>query len=73
MKHNALVEQQHGATHAHPERVEILPLSARDPGEAFLRREIEANRKSERILILRGAIALLLVAILVAIRQVFFA
>jgi hypothetical protein len=72
MKHNALVEQQHGTSSAHPERVDILPISARDPGEAFLRREIEANRRSERILVLRGVIALLLVGILVAVRQVFF-
>ncbi len=73
MKHSTLVEQRHGTSTARPENVEILPISARDPGEAFLRREIEQNRKSERWLVLNGFVALLLVGILVAVRQVFFA
>lgn len=45
----------------------------RDPGRVFLQAEINANRRTERWLIGKAAIALAVVGILVAIRQVFFA
>jgi hypothetical protein len=47
-------------------------LDPRNPSKDFLRQEIESNRKSERWLVLKGAIALVLVAGLVVIRQLFF-
>jgi hypothetical protein len=42
-------------------------------GERFLQREIETNRKAERWLILKAMIALAVVAVIIVIRQVFFA
>jgi hypothetical protein len=53
------------------EKVQLL--DPRNPSREFLRQEIESNRKSERWLVLNGAIALVLVAGLVVIRQLFFA
>lgn len=52
------------------EKVQLL--DPRNPSKDFLRQEIESNRKSERWLVLKGAIALVLVACLVVIRQLFF-
>ena len=72
MKHQPLVEQKHATPGSHAGKVEVLPFSARHPGDAFLRQEIEQNRKAERILIVRALIALALVAILIVVRQVFF-
>jgi hypothetical protein len=72
MKHQPLVEQKHATEGSHAGRVEIQPISAQHPGDAFLRQEIEEDRKAERILILRGLIALALVAVLIVVRQVFF-
>jgi hypothetical protein len=72
MKHEPLVEQKHGAEGSRAGKVDVLPLTGRNPGDAFLRQEIEDNRKAERILVLRGLIAVVLVAILIVIRQVFF-
>ena len=72
MKHSATVEQQHATPRYWSTRVEIQPLNARNPGTAFLRREIETNRKAERWLVLKAIIALALVAALVVVRQVFF-
>jgi hypothetical protein len=72
MKHQPLVEQKHATEGSHAGTVDILPFSSGHPGDAFLRQEIEQNRKAERILILRGLIALALVAVLVVVRQVFF-
>lgn len=42
-------------------------------GERSLQREIDANRKWERWLILKAAIAIAFVAVFVVIRQMFFA
>lgn len=42
-------------------------------GERFLQREIDSNRKAERWLVLKAAIALAFVGVLIVIRQVFFA
>ena len=51
----------------------IEPADPRNPGTEFLQREIDANRKTERWLIAKAAIALAFVGVLVIIRQVFFA
>jgi hypothetical protein len=72
MKHSSLTKQRHSTDSSKSAKVEILPLSARFPGDAFLRDETERNRKSERWLLLYGAIAIILVVILVVIRLVFF-
>jgi hypothetical protein len=72
MNHRSLVAQRHGTTRDRSHSAEVLPVDPRDPGDDFLRQEIESNRRSERWLVLKGLIALLLVAVLVAIRQVFF-
>lgn len=42
-------------------------------GERALQHEIDANRRSERLLVLKAVIAIAFVAVLVVIRQVFFA
>lgn len=57
----------------HSSRSTIEPVDLRNPGDAFLQQEIDANRRTERWLIGKAAIALAVVGILVAIRQVFFA
>jgi hypothetical protein len=72
MKHQPLIEQKHATEGSHAGKVEIQAINVRHPGEAFLRQEIEDNRKAERLLVLRGLIALALVAVLVVVRQVFF-
>lgn len=41
-------------------------------GARFLQREIDANRRAERWLILKAVIALAVVGVLVVVRQVFF-
>lgn len=51
----------------------VSPVDLRNPGDDFLQQELEANRRSERWLVLKAAIALALVAVLVVIRQVIFA
>ena len=51
----------------------IQPEDPRNPGAEFLQREIDANRKSERWLVVKAAIAIAFVGVLVVIRQVFFA
>jgi hypothetical protein len=45
----------------------------RNPGDQFLQHEIDDNRRAERLLIPKAILALVLVAVLVAIREVFFA
>jgi hypothetical protein len=72
MKHEPLVEQKHATEGSHAGKVDVLPLTGRNPGEVFLRQEIEDNRKAERGLVPRALIALALVAILIVVRQVFF-
>jgi hypothetical protein len=72
MKHEPVVELKHAAEGSNAGKVDVLPLTGRNPGDAFLRQEIEDNRKAERVLVLRGLIAVALVAALVVVRQVFF-
>ena len=75
MKHNRGAKPRHARE---PDSqlagdAEILPLNARHPGVAFIQREIEHDRKGERWLLLKTAIAIAFVAVLVVIRQLFFA
>jgi hypothetical protein len=72
MRHGSTVRQRHGSPGDDSTPVEILPLSARNPGDAFLRLEIERNRRSERWLIPKAVLALALVAALVIVRLVYF-
>lgn len=46
--------------------------SMRRDSDAHLQREIDANRRAERWLILKAVIALAFVGVLVIVRQVFF-
>lgn len=57
----------------HRARSIIEPVDPRNPGDAFLQQEIDANARSERWLIGKAALALAIVGVLIAIRQVFFA
>lgn len=54
-------------------RKPVDPVDPRNPGNDFLQQELEANRRSERWLVLKAFIALALVAVLVIVREVFFA
>ncbi|MGX5681465.1 hypothetical protein [Schumannella luteola] len=47
-------------------------MTGRELGERFLQKEIDTNRRAERWLVLKAAIALAVVGILVVVRQVFF-
>ena len=51
---------------------DILPISTDYPGDAYLRDEIDRNRKKEGWLVLYGVISLALVAVLITIRLLFF-
>ena len=44
----------------------------RDPGNEFLQREIDANRKFEKVLIPKAVLGLVIVGVLVAIRVIWF-
>ncbi|CAN5494730.1 hypothetical protein [Lacisediminihabitans sp. H27-G8] len=48
------------------------PVDPRNPGDEFLQREIDDNRRSEFWLIPKAVLALAVVAVLVVIREVFF-
>jgi hypothetical protein len=72
MKHRSPLSQQHASLKEDSTPVEILPLSDRNPGDAFLRREIESNRRSERWLVLKAVIALAFVAALVLLRLAYY-
>lgn len=56
----------------HSTRSVIPPADPRDPGDAYLRAELENDRRTERWIVLKAVIALALVGILIVIRQVFF-
>ena len=45
----------------------------RRESDGYLQREIDQNRRSERLLIPKALFALVIVAVLVVVRQVFFA
>jgi hypothetical protein len=44
----------------------------RHPDDAFIQRELDADRKHEWVLVPKAIIALVVVAVLVIIRQLFF-
>jgi hypothetical protein len=71
MKHSLFVGIRHSSAEPTPD-VDIQPLSLDYPGDAYIRDEINRNRKKERWLILYGSISLVLVAILITIRLLFF-
>lgn len=50
----------------------VQPTDPRNPGDEFLQREIDDNRRSEFWLIPKAVLALAVVAGLVVIREVFF-
>ena len=50
----------------------VVPLNPRDPGDVFIQQEIDTDRRLERWLWAKAALAILLVAGLVVIREVFF-
>ncbi len=62
------------AEHADSARHFRVPelVDARHPDEAFLRQEIESDRRGEHVLLVKALIAGLLVAALVVVRQVLF-
>jgi len=51
----------------------VVPTDFRNPGAVFIQQEIDRDRRSERWLWLKAVVALVLVAALVVVRQVFFA
>jgi hypothetical protein len=50
----------------------LVVADRRDPGDEFLQREIDDNRKFEFLLIPKALVGLLVVAILVAVRVIWF-
>jgi hypothetical protein len=56
----------------HSSRVQVVPSDLRNPGEDFLRQEIEQNRRAERRVVVKAIVAIALVAVLVIIREVVF-
>jgi hypothetical protein len=52
---------------------ELPPLDHRNPGDAYLNRELERERRGERWLIVKSLVAIGVVAILVILRQLYFA
>ena len=67
MKHAQGHEPRHSAASV------VVPTDFRNPGAVFIQQEIDRDRRSERWLLLKAVVALVLVAALVVVRQVFFA
>jgi hypothetical protein len=63
---------RHGAGSARRDDTIEVPADPRNPGDEFLQREIDDNRRSEYWLIPKAILALAVVAALVVIREVFF-
>jgi hypothetical protein len=59
-------------THGRRSNETGAPADRRNPGQAYLQREIDDNRRGEFALLWKTALALLFVAVLVAIRVIFF-
>ena len=59
------ISAQHRAEHGLPE-----PADRRNPGDRYLRAEIDTNRKDEYRLVVKGIVALMVVAVLAIIREV---
>lgn len=60
------------APQSHSWRAQVEPTDMRNPGDDFLRQEIEQNRRAERVLVLKAVVALAAVAVLVVVRQLVF-
>ena len=56
----------------HSMRSTIEPTDARNPGDDYLRAELQRDRRTERWIAMKAVIAIAAVAVLVIIRQVFF-
>jgi hypothetical protein len=56
----------------HSTRVPVVPSDLRNPGEDFLRQEIEQNRRAERLVVGKAVVAVAVVVLLVVIREVVF-
>jgi hypothetical protein len=70
MKHTKIANDVYQSRHS--TKNPVLPHDPRNPGSTFLQQEIDSNRRAERLLIPKALIALMIVAILIAIREVFF-
>ena len=62
-----------GSPPRHAARSLVEPVDRRNPGNVFLQQEIDANRIAERWLVPKALIAMTVVGVLVAVREVFFA
>jgi hypothetical protein len=62
----------HSTGARHSTRTPVEPIDPRNPGDAFLQQEIDSNRRAERWLVLKAAIAIAIVAALVVVREVVF-
>jgi hypothetical protein len=74
LKHTTLPQLRHqdvGGSRA-TKNAEILLIDPRHPDFAFIQRELDHDRKHERVLIPIAIVALLVVGVLVVIRQLFF-
>lgn len=56
----------------HSEAGGVVVSDIRDPGDAFIQAEIDANRRYEWLLVPKALIALAIVGVLVVVRQLFF-
>jgi hypothetical protein len=64
------MSSQNGATPARSD--DLMPADPLHPDAEFMQRELDRDRSHERVLVPKALLALVLVAVLVAIRQVFF-
>jgi len=70
MKHAAEPQPKHNG--AGGADAEMMLADPRHPDDAFMQRELDRDRRHERVLITKAIIALAFVAVLVVIRQLFF-
>ena len=70
MKNKTMDRLADAAPSRHSQTLEVGDI--RNPGDAFIQAEIDANRRYEWFLIPKAFIALGVVAVLVVVRQLFF-
>ena len=63
----------HRAVGEHPDKAQLILADPRHPDAAFIQRELDLDRKREWYLIPKAIFALLIVAVLVLVRQLYFA
>jgi hypothetical protein len=56
----------------HSFKLQVVPTDLTDPGDDFLRQEIDQNRRSERWVVAKALVAIAFVVGLVIIREVVF-